>query len=199
MNLEAYIESGILELYVLNVLEETERSEVLGMLRRYPQLRQEMEKIEYTLERYAQATAIVPPETAKRKIKATLDHAVKEQAMGIHDMVLIGEDSDYKNWLRLINEHFPLAFQQDNFCEVLREKDGVKQVLVVSSFDIPDETHEDVHESFLILQGQCKCTVGPDVFYLEAGGYTQIPLHEHHQVEIVRAPVMAVVQYNSVL
>lgn len=188
MNLKAYIESGILELYALHLLDESERGEVQALILQYRQLKEEVERIEHTLESYAQKTAIQPPEGLKEKIKDALDN---------NNFELISKHADYNYWLNLVKNDYPEAFQQANFFNVIRDQDGLKQVLVVSSFDIEDETHQDVYESFLILQGKCRCTVGTDVFYLEAGGYTQIPLDAHHQVEIIEAPVMAIVQYTA--
>ena len=57
MNIEAYIASGILELYALDQLNPTERAEVERNLAQYPQLRQELDEIERSLEAFAFASA----------------------------------------------------------------------------------------------------------------------------------------------
>ena len=53
MNLQEYINSGILELYVLDRLSLDERREVEQYAREYPEVRQELEATELALERYA--------------------------------------------------------------------------------------------------------------------------------------------------
>lgn len=195
MKLESYIESGILELYVLDLLDEAERLAVQEMIILHPELKQEIGNIENTLEDYARYTGVEPSSGLRIKIEQAIAGIPAEVEPG---KLLVNEHSDLQQWLNLIEARFPEALTADNFCEVWREAEGLKQVLVVSSYDIEDETHDDVYESFFILKGRCKCTVGSESFYREAGGYIGIPLNEHHQVEVIDAPVMAIVQYLSV-
>lgn len=56
----AYIESGILELYVLGQLSEAENKEVEAMVAKYPLVKKELSAIEIALEAYAQENAIAP-------------------------------------------------------------------------------------------------------------------------------------------
>lgn len=197
MKLESYIDSGILELYALDLLEEKERLTVQEMFILHPELRQELQNIENTLETYAKSKAVEPSSGLRSKIEQAIS-GIPAQAKSEAKELLVSEDSDLEQWLKLVEQRFPEALVADNFCEVWLEAEGLKQVLVVSSFDIEDETHDDVYESFFILKGRCKCTVGPESFYREAGAYIGIPLNEHHQVEVIDAPVMAIVQYVSV-
>ncbi|PTS99616.1 hypothetical protein DBR11_12025 [Pedobacter sp. HMWF019] len=193
MNLQAYIENGILELYVLNLLHDSERAEVQAMILKYPELNHEIKAIEVALELYAQVHAVEPSFGLREKI----ERRILETGSTPLSLTPIDENSDIQKWLRFVADQFPEALQAENFCEPIGEQPGLMQVLVVSSVDIEDETHHDVYESFLILQGKCKCTVDGNSFYLETGGYTQIPLLTNHKVEIVEGPVMAVVQYRS--
>jgi mannose-6-phosphate isomerase-like protein (cupin superfamily) len=199
VDLKVYLKSGILELFVLDLLNDAERADVLDMLSRFPVLEQEVRAIESALYHYADSMAIEPSKLLKAKVETSLAAATLEKKMDMDHLSLIGTHSDYRNWINLVSEYFPAAFKTNNFKEVLRSANGITQVLVVSSEDIDEETHDDVYESFLILQGQCKCTVGKESFYLNPGGFTQIPLNENHKVEITSAePVMAIAQYVSV-
>jgi mannose-6-phosphate isomerase-like protein (cupin superfamily) len=199
VNLNVYLKSGVLELFVLDLLDDAERMDVLDMLSRFPVLEKEVQAIEAALQQFASSIAIEPPPSLKVKIETALAAAAPQKQMDIDHLSLIDANSDYRNWINLVSAYYPAAFATDNFKEVLRSDNGVTQVLVVSSVDIDNETHDDVYESFLILQGQCKCTVGKESFYLNPGGFTQIPLNENHRVEITSAtPVMAIAQYVSV-
>ena len=53
MDIQAYINSGVLELYVLDRLSPDERRQVETYAERYPEVRQEIEEIELALEKYA--------------------------------------------------------------------------------------------------------------------------------------------------
>ena len=65
---KAYIESGILELYVLGQLNDSEQNEVLAMALKYPEVKQEIEAIEIAMEQYAVQHAIQPAEGLEQKI-----------------------------------------------------------------------------------------------------------------------------------
>ncbi|MDR6785400.1 anti-sigma-K factor RskA [Pedobacter africanus] len=66
--LKAYMESGILELYVLGQLNAQEQAEVEAMAAKYPEIKQELEAIEIAMEQYAQQQAVEPSAALKSKI-----------------------------------------------------------------------------------------------------------------------------------
>ena len=53
MNVESYIESGILEAYVGGFLSDTENKEVDAMAEKYPRVKEEIDKIQATLQSYS--------------------------------------------------------------------------------------------------------------------------------------------------
>jgi len=65
---KAYIESGILELYVLGDVSRDERLQVEEMLSKHPAIREEVADIERAMEQYAQANAVDPSESLRNKI-----------------------------------------------------------------------------------------------------------------------------------
>jgi len=68
----AYIESGILELYVLGQLNDQEEVEVQAMAAQYPAVKQEIEAIEIAMEKYAVARAVQPTAGLDQKILADI-------------------------------------------------------------------------------------------------------------------------------
>lgn len=70
---KAYIESGILELYVLGQLSATECSEVEEMANKYPEVSAEILAIELAMESYAIQNAIQPSTKVEEKLFAELD------------------------------------------------------------------------------------------------------------------------------
>jgi anti-sigma-K factor RskA len=69
---KAYIESGILELYVLGQLTAQEQAEVEAMAVQYPEVKQEIDAIEHAMEQYALAQAVHPAEGLDQKILARI-------------------------------------------------------------------------------------------------------------------------------
>ncbi|MGG8497544.1 anti-sigma factor [Tenacibaculum sp. TC6] len=76
MNVQEYIESGILELYVAGSLTERENAEVYEMLQKYPELLSEIEKIEQTA---SVLTSSVAPQQNKASFKKLLIKMIQEQ------------------------------------------------------------------------------------------------------------------------
>lgn len=67
-----YIESGVLELCAAGGLKPEEREEVEAMLLKHPILKSELDEIEKSLEKYAQAYALKPSENLREKILGNL-------------------------------------------------------------------------------------------------------------------------------
>ncbi len=67
-DLKTYLESGILEQYVLGDLSKEEMLEVEGYAAQYPEIRHELNEIENALQKYAQQNAIEPSEKIRSNI-----------------------------------------------------------------------------------------------------------------------------------
>ena len=67
-NLKAYIESGVLELYVLGDLSPKEMLQVEEMASQYKEVRDEIASIEEAMEQYAISNAIEPPKDIEQKL-----------------------------------------------------------------------------------------------------------------------------------
>ncbi len=68
MNVQEYISSGILETYVLGEATAAERASVEHAVATYPEIREELLKVESTLEKVAFANAIAPRPGVKEKL-----------------------------------------------------------------------------------------------------------------------------------
>lgn len=77
MNIKEYIDSGILEAYVLGSASETEARELLNYKDQYPEVKQALFELELDMERIAEAMAIPPPPTAWQKIEDSLNEVIK--------------------------------------------------------------------------------------------------------------------------
>lgn len=71
-DIKAYIESGILELYVLGDVTQEEKSHVEAMISEYPVVKAELDEIERSMEAYALENAIEPSEELRGKILNSL-------------------------------------------------------------------------------------------------------------------------------
>lgn len=68
MDIQSFIQSGLLEAYVLNQCSPEERAEVERMAALHPEIRAELGAIERSLEQVARANAVPPPAELKTQI-----------------------------------------------------------------------------------------------------------------------------------
>lgn len=73
MDIQTYISSGKLELFLLGELSEREREEVIDFAKRYPEIQQELEDLEETMFAFDKMSGLAPSQEVKSKIFSTLE------------------------------------------------------------------------------------------------------------------------------
>jgi len=145
MNIQEYIDSGILELYVLGSASKAETEELLHYKERYPELQKALYELEIDMERVAQQMAIMPPPATWGKIE------------------------DRINELATIPEYKPVKFKKGNNTNNQRDAGRERD----SFIDIESQnTHIRVHKNwkwvfaaiFILSKVFLACTI---YFYLE--------------------------------
>ena len=81
MDINNYVSSGILELYVYGALSETESREVTRILKQYPEVESEVDEIENVLIQLSAAVAPADTERLIKTIKQKLSHNPKVVTM----------------------------------------------------------------------------------------------------------------------
>ncbi|HEY0244418.1 MAG TPA: cupin domain-containing protein [Mucilaginibacter sp.] len=196
MNVKDYIASGILEEYCLGRLSADEEAVVLQICKLFPEVKKELAAVEKAIETLAAGNAITPRHDLKQKILNSLDFSDQAVQPDLNELPLINAHSNHRSWLNLLEYLIPDEPTEDFFCHVLNQGERFAQMLVISKNDVPEETHEDLTESFFILEGECICSVGEAVFKLGPGDYLEIPLHQPHNVKLLTPYVVAVLQYQ---
>ncbi|MCC6727432.1 MAG: anti-sigma factor [Saprospiraceae bacterium] len=79
MDLQSYITSGILELYVSGLATPEEAREVEQMAEQHPEVQAELDSIQKALEAYAGTHAVRPPAGLKEKVMQRLEAAPKSR------------------------------------------------------------------------------------------------------------------------
>lgn len=194
MDINTYIKSGIIEDYCLGVLNEAAMVNVEKMAAIYPAVENEIAANRAALEKYAIAMAITPSATAKSKAFEIFDNLVKEKKNNALATPIINKYSSRENWLRIVKPELPETLEEEKFHKVIREDEKVFQLLLWAKTDYPYEEHDNVHEIIYVLEGECQCCVGDDVFPLGPGDMLEIPLYVQHNLEVTNGPVIAVVQ-----
>ncbi|MBC8155362.1 MAG: anti-sigma factor [Bacteroidetes bacterium] len=92
MNLPEYIESGILESYVLGAVSDQERQEVNCLSAVYPEIREELDQLMLAFEEYATMNSVEPPAELKNSIMAQLDFAKPAQEAVVKPMPVFRDE-----------------------------------------------------------------------------------------------------------
>ncbi len=77
MKINEYIESGILEAYVLGSASEAETRELLYLKVKHPQIQEALRDLEIDMERIAEQMAIIPPPGTWTKIETQLNELAR--------------------------------------------------------------------------------------------------------------------------
>src|SRR5271156_6426890 len=102
MNIEDYIESGILQDYCLGILSEEERAWVEEMCAKYPKIKEELTEIQQALEKYSTTSALAPGSELQNNIWGALENINKERHGDLNDLPVINKYSNYNHWKRIV-------------------------------------------------------------------------------------------------
>ncbi len=197
-NIKEFINSGILEAYVLGDSSPEETDLVTKMAARYTAIKDEIASIYEAMQLYAIANAVVPDPIIKPFILATIDYSERLKngetpsfPPDLHDKATTG---DFAEWLNRPDIVLP-----EDFADVYAKIIGYTPKLITAIIwlkDIaPKEVHHDEHEKFFIIEGTCEITIDNEVFQLFPGDYLAIPLHVTHSVRVTSiVPCKAILQ-----
>ena len=97
-DIKAYIESGILELYVLGDVTPEERAEVEAMALKHPAIKAELAEIERSLELYAEENAVEPsPERRERVLNSLVTNLGDDRTFPSRNSKQQEEDEEQDN------------------------------------------------------------------------------------------------------
>lgn len=118
MDIREYIESGILEAYVLGSASDAEAKELLFYKERYPEVESALFELEIDLEQVAERMAITPPPGLWSKIEADIQELI---VMPEFDKIKrSGEDNRYNG------NHYQGAPRSNGFIEVESESSHMR-------------------------------------------------------------------------
>jgi mannose-6-phosphate isomerase-like protein (cupin superfamily) len=185
-----FMQSGLLELYIMGSASPEEAEEVEQMAAAHPEIRQELEAISQTMEDYAQAHAVKPKATLKPLILATINYLERlrngEPAVTPPTLTPISTIADFAPWLNRPDMVLP-ADAEAIHAKIIGANPEATTAIVWLTGIAENEIHHDEYERFLIIEGSCAITAGEEVHHLAAGDYYAVPLHTRHMVKVTSA------------
>lgn len=190
MNIENYINSGIIEMYVMGALSEDENQEVLKLADTYPEISVEVERVTTALENYARANEKQPSPALKPLLMATLDYLdrIEKGEAPLVAPILSKSTTinDFEKWLKRNDMQAPAEYDS-SFAKIISYTPSCTTAIVWLKDGAPKEMHDDQFESFFVLEGSCDIIVNDEIFQLYPGDQYTVPLHATHYVRVTSA------------
>ncbi|MFZ1688286.1 MAG: cupin domain-containing protein [Flavobacteriales bacterium] len=179
------IASGKLEAFVLGTLPADERFAVLRASNTFPEVKEEITRLEEALERSAQSPSVSAGESLKANILGRLKgDAWHQDTPGEPPILHAGSSrSDFAQWLDLPGMVAPETFDDPYFVPIGQTAQALTAVVWMRNGS-PVETHTDCIEKFLILEGTCEIQLPDRVQKLQPGDKYSIPVHVPHTVVV---------------
>jgi mannose-6-phosphate isomerase-like protein (cupin superfamily) len=186
-----FIESGILELYVLGDTTPEEDAAVEEMSRLYPRVQTEIAEIRLAMDNYATARGSIEPDPIIRPfLMATIDYMDRlgkgEPFTFVPAMTESSTIADYESWINREDIVAPVDYE-GVYAKILSYTEELISAVVWLKEMAPQEVHDNEYERFLILEGTCVITIAEDNYPLGRGDFLQIPLHKNHYVTVTSA------------
>jgi quercetin dioxygenase-like cupin family protein len=182
-----YINSGILEIYVMGMTSTKETIEVNEMASQHAEIRQEIEEISKALEIDSAKKSAGPTETIKPFLLAVVDYTerLKSGEPMTFPPLLTKESkvNDFEEWTS--REDMVLPEDSENmYAKLIGYTPEASTAISWIKKNTPYEVHTNEYERFLILEGSCDLTIGDDVHHLITGDFIAIPLHIGHSLVV---------------
>ena len=182
-----YINSGILEMYVMGITSAEETLQVNVMAVKHAAIRLEIEEISKALEIDAAKKTDGPSETVKPYLMAVVDYTERLKAGEpmTFPPILTKESKiiDFEEWTGRVDMVLPDDFGNMHAKLIGHNPEATTAISWIKLYS-PIETHTTELERFLILEGSCDITIGTDVYSLKAGDFIAIPLHISHSLKV---------------
>ncbi len=184
-----FIESGILEQYVLGAATSEERRQVELMAAADRAVQQELAAIEKALETFATNQSIPVNPILKPFLLATIDYTERlRNGEEVTNPPMLSESTtvaDFAPWLNRSDMIMPDT--KDVVAKIIGYTPKAITAIVWLQDYAPQEVHDDEYENFFIVEGTCEIIVEDEINQLGPGDYFAIPLHKTHLVKVTSA------------
>ncbi|CAM4126308.1 Cupin domain protein [Pedobacter westerhofensis] len=206
-NLQEFIASGILELYVLGDTSDEEDAEVLIMSSKFPaEIAHEIMEISMALEYFSLENAVEPSARLRENLFSKFFHQgnaadksapqsrkYPRPASEIPRLTHFSKIEDYTDWFDPEDLITPADFKGARI-KLLGQTAEMTTMLICATA-IEGEVHHEHYERLLVIEGSCDVIVENKVFSFHKGDFIDIPLHKWHDVVITSAmPCKAILQ-----
>ena len=185
MNTKEYIASGILEKFVLGRLSEDQCTTILSLAEQHPEIKDEIETIEHSLEVIARAYEVVPPLHLEKEIFEAIRNSEIPPLLNASSKI-----SDYDYWLEKFED--PTDYESMHM-EVIGKSPEATTVIAWIKEGEKDHLHTDYTEVFLIAEGSCRATIDGVTSDYGVGDYVEFAIDKNHSYSVTSESRMKVI------
>lgn len=163
---------------------------------------------ESALNLFAKSQAVFPRAELKNTILNKINLLNKKRkdtgVIDINNPPLISEESNHYDWLMATKEMKPPVDFKDLHLEPIITNEKVEMFVAWVAEMVPEEVHDDMLESFLILEGSCTCHItNPNgqlrIIHMQAGDFITMNVGEVHDIQITsKNPTKAILQWLKI-
>ncbi|MEO8235247.1 MAG: cupin domain-containing protein [Flavobacterium sp.] len=185
--IQDYINSGILELYVLGMTTDEENIEITKLAEENIEVKKEIDAISEALQITSEAFSPEISPATKAMVMATIDYTERLKNGEEYTIApLLSKNStidDFEPWLNRYNMQVSDDYETID-AKIISASDEATTLIVWLKHGAPIEVHDKEYEHFLIVEGTCTITIGEESHNLVPGNYLSIPLFIGHNVEV---------------
>ncbi len=173
-----------------------------------PPIATDLDKTEAALLAFAALHAVKPPLSMRDKILGNLQKlkTLEEtrQPFTLDNLPLLTPDANWLDWEEVVKGIEPTADFDDVYLHLLENNDRRELNLAWVKTEVPEEVHDDVLESFILLEGTCECHIfdaqgNCRVVKMRQGDYISFKIGEVHDIEITSLkPAKAILQWLKI-
>lgn len=176
--------SGIVEAYCLGQLEGDELKKFVGLIVAYPNLDEEVRRVQMSLIAKSKHLPMAISEVARKEIFDKIRSLSESRSSTNFLSELIGPGSCHEHWLAK-TAHYVFPDKKDPIHLIpIQIEEKMHQFLAWVKEGVVEEIHTEMVESFLLLKGTCMCQIGDRFVLLEAGSFLEIPLNQPHSIKV---------------
>ncbi len=186
-DIKTYIESGILEAYLLGSVSREEADEVEQLASGNDEVRMAIDEISEALEIYSLANPILPNSLIKPMLMAAVDYTERiknGEPQSFPPQIHPGSKIvEYAEWLSRPDLKAPDEIEEIHARIIGYTAKAMTAIVWIKEM-APQEIHDDEFEKFLIVEGTCDVIIGDDIHQLVPGDVFSVPLHKNHLVKV---------------
>lgn len=186
MNIQEYIHSGVIEDYCLGIASPQQVEELEGYCDEYPEILSALKAAQDNMLQYLEGFSQTPPVGVLDEITSEIDSRselegvyIEPETGQLNQFVRLSKYSDYRQWRTLTKDLQPPA-DTDFYVHNLYRDDKNHLAVLWFNDQIPEEEHDDLKESFMVLEGECTAYLDDKAIELKTGDYWDIPLYVEH-------------------